>query len=86
MSEANHGNVNTVSAGIFAFAPTGQAALNASAVTVTTNSPGVESLAAGTSIHHCVLYTTSSNATRVCGFSLRASARVLMIRIFPEAI
>lgn len=55
ISGVSHGNVSGVLAGIFAFAPTGPAELSASAMTFTVNSPGVESVAAGTSIHHAVL-------------------------------
>lgn len=50
---------------MLAFAQIGPAVLRASAMTFTVNSPGVESAAAGTSIHHAVRKTTSSNTTRV---------------------
>gem|GEM_PF-6305889 len=54
ISGGSHGNFRTVFTGIFAFDPIGPAELSASAVTFTVNSHGVESCAAGTSIHHSV--------------------------------
>jgi len=82
----SHGNLSGVFAGILAFAPTGPVELRASAITFTVNSHGVESVAAGTSIHHAVRYTTSSKTTRVSGFNLSGSERVLRILILPEAL